>query len=229
MLETQSNAKGKRISPSPYNKNSVNTNINDNNDTVKLKSTPKQPKKHKVYLEIIIDGTYSMSVIYSFLYNRLIGEVNELKKINADIFIKTVVAYDKNDIRNMGDFGSTAKFKKDLLSIEFHGGSYDGFEPCLNDAIGTAVYDLENIGNADLKGLMLVTDSMPGMNGKLDIDVEDMCDFEILFVNEPKNHEQFIDLKRASMRNIRDFLGNSEKKVLYAEIDGKIKSMENDI
>ena len=37
------------------------------------------------------------------------------------------------------------------MSIEFYGGSYDGFEPCLNDAIGTAVYDLEDIENADLK------------------------------------------------------------------------------
>lgn len=178
-------------------------------------------QKRKVYLEIIIDGTYSMSVIYSFLYNRLIGEVNELKKINADIFIKTVVAYDKNDIRNMGNFRNANQFKKDLLSIEFYGGSYDGFEPCLNDAIGTAVYDLEDIENADLKGIMLVTDSMPGMNGKLDISVDDVCDFAILFVNEPENDEQFIDLKRASMRDIRDFLGNSEKKYCMPKLTGK--------
>lgn len=221
----------KKISPYPYKKDSVNENADNTfDDVVEPKSSSKPPQKNGIYLEMIIDGTYSMSMIYSFLYNRLTGEVNELKKINVDIFVKTVVAYDKNDIRNMGNFGSMDKFKSDLLSIEFHGGSYDGFEPCLNDAIVTAVDDLANIENADLKGIILVTDSMPGTGVKSVVSIKDtVCDFALLFVNKPANDEQFVDLNGVSTRDIRDFLGSSEKKVLYSEIDRKIKSMEKNI
>lgn len=220
----------KKISPYPYKKDRVNEKADSIDDVIEPKSSPKPSKKNSVYLEIIIDGTYSMSKIYPFLYIRLIGEANEMKKVNVDIFIKTIIAYDRNDIRNMGNFGDTEKFKKDLLSIEFHGGSYDGFEPCLNDAIVTAVDDLGNIENADLKGIMLVTDSMPGTGVKPSVSMKDnMCDFALLFVNEPANDEQFIDLNGVSTRDIRDFLGSSEKKVLYSEIDRKIKSMEKNI
>ena len=221
----------KKISPYPDKKDSVNENAdNISNDVVEPKNSPRPPQKNSIYLEIIIDGTYSVSTIYSFVYSRLIGEANELKKIDADIFIKTVVVYDKNDLRNLGDFGDIDKFKNDLLSVEFHGGSYDGFEPCLNDALAAAAYELENIDGAGWKGIMLITDSMPGINRKPDISINDnMCDFALLFVNDPKNDSQFIEMNGMSIRDIREFLGSSEKKVLYSEIDRKIKSTEKNI
>ena len=229
---TEGKKERKKISPYPDKKDSLNENIDIifDDDVVEPTNSPEQLKKQSVYLEIIIDGTYSMSKIYSFLYDRLIGEVNELKKINADIFIKTIVVYDKNNIRNMGNFGNVDKFKNDLLSIEFCGGSYDGFEPCLNDALVATANELENIENADLKGILLVTDSMPGTSQKPDYNISNsMCDFAILFVNEPDKDDQFIDLNGVSIRDIRNFLGRSKEKVLYTEIDRKIKLMEKNI
>ena len=75
-----------------------------------------------------------------------------------------------------------------------------------------------------------MTDSMPGESRNPAYPAGDnMCDFALLFVGEPGQDGQFIGINGESTRDIRAFLGNDGEKILYSEIDRKLKAMERDI
>ena len=175
--------------------------------------------KIKVFLDVIIDGTSSMETIYPFVYNHLCNEAENLKELDdTEISIKTIVVYD-NKSQNMGKHGTIDKFKKDLLSVTICGGSENGYEPYLNNALAETVAEIQDEKDADIKCIVLITDSMPGSSEKPEIKFdENSCDLVCLIVNNPQSIDEFIYLNNMNARDIRSFLMSSDYKLLYTEI-----------
>ena len=188
-------------------------------DDVILPDPAEKSSKSKVFLNVIIDGTYSMESIYAFVYSRLHSEAEELKKLNREVLIKTIVMHDST-IQNMGEYGNIEKFQKDILAIEIYGGSNDGFEPYLNNALAETAVDLQDISDNDIKFILLITDSMPGADLKTETTFdENICNKVILAVNDPDSaSNEFVYMNNMTIVNIRDFLMSKENNLLYKEI-----------
>ena len=112
-----------------------------------------------VVISFILDTTYSMSKIYFWLYRILIKEIDNVETSNASIlwrvsFITDVVS-DKVKELSSSELKDLLKSEK----LEFKNGSPSGYENIM-EPLKNEVNALKNI-SADIKGLLLFSDSLP--------------------------------------------------------------------
>ena len=118
----------------------------------------------------------------------------------------------------------TEKFKKHLLEFEFSGGSEYGYEEYLNHALNHEVKSTDMINDADIKGIILITDSMASENSMPDDDFSNInLDFVCIYVGEPQT-DNFIRLNNKSMIKIQEFL-YAPNGVIYSILNNKMQSL----
>lgn len=185
-------------------------------------------KKYRIFISFILDHTYSMSVIYPALYYRICNEINDLKKIGADIYLKLILV-DDNGCSTSGYISNTDIFFNDtLLDIQFFGGNNDGYEMYLNKALENALNDTERLYDDDIKCIVMMTDSNASKENIPEGSFSDIpVDLVYLFVSDP-DENNFIDVNNMSIRNLRDFL-DSRETILYMDIMNIIKYMEKKV
>lgn len=161
-----------------------------------------QPDAHKyVYIQVVIDGTYSFSTLFAAVYRTLEHFTEHLKREirkyeGVRFFFGGMVIGDSTSqiAFKEGEFTEDLdEFLNGIRKIEFTGGSDSGYEN-INDAIESAVRSLENNspGRAN-RGLLVFTDSRPEEIGEFLFQDIPGCPnrglrFETLFMKEPWNY-----------------------------------------
>ena len=229
------------ISPYPenikenYAEKEAVPSVHVNNNTSKTDSIippetlcNRNDEKYRIFILFILDHTYSMSVIYPALYRRICNEINELKKIRADIYLKLIL-FDDSGCSTSGYIKNTDIFINDtLLDIQFFGGNNNGYEIYLNTALENAIKDTEQLYDSDIKCIVMLTDSNASKENIPEGSFSDIpVDLVYLFVSDPAENN-FIDINNMSIRNLSDFL-NSRETILYMDIMDIIKYMEKKI
>ncbi len=229
------NQKNKIIQPYHYDevgnisdtikKADSNTRIPLNDDVVApYAKASDEEDKCKIHISFILDITYSMYRIYNILYRRLCEEIDKLKTLDADISMKFTLVSENGPLNKFDTEKDTEKFKKHLLEFEFSGGSEYGYEEYLNHALNHEVKSTDMINDADIKGIILITDSMASENSMPDDDFSNInLDFVCIYVGEPQT-DNFIRLNNKSMIKIQEFL-YAPNGVIYSILNNKMQSL----
>lgn len=135
----------------------------------------KQEEKRQIYVNIVIDGSYSFSTIYRTVYRGIQSLIHEVAEVARQYGRKdvcwglTIVYQQPINVRFGGNVGyytkDTREFLAALRSVIFMGGSFDGREN-INEAMESAIRSLEKESQPqDSRGVLLFTDSMPKETG----------------------------------------------------------------
>ena len=170
-----------------------------------------------IYISFIIDTTYSMSKIYAYVYPRLCEEINELhNELRKELhFYMTFL--DRERVYPFPNFYDEEELKRNLQLLNFYGGSHTGYEPVLNDALKAETKRLSQQTNACIRGIVLVTDSMPCENAAARYDGDgSLIDFIEVFSAQPWNAKSFIQINnRMRFYSTEDMMAGRYKGSLY--------------
>lgn len=165
-----------------------------------IRQDSRQPDIHKyVYIQIVIDGTYSFSTLFAAVYRTLEHFTEHLKREirkyeGVHFFFGGMVIGDTTSqitFREEEFTENPDEFLNGIRKIEFTGGSDSGYEN-INDAIENAVRSLENNSPKRAnRGLLMFTDSRPEETGEFSFQNIPGCPnhglrFETLFMKEPQ-------------------------------------------
>ena len=178
-------------------------------DDLIIPSLAIKDEKSVIYIAFIIDSTYSMSKIYNILYRRLCEEIDELKKLEADVFIKISLSGGEGYLEYTEFENDAEKLKEKLLNFEFKGGSDSGYEEYLNVSLINAINKMDKVNNASIKGV-------------IDLDSA-YIDFVNIYAGEPQT-DNFISLKNKEITKIQEFLSDSNKGLIHEMIKNKMQS-----
>ena len=193
-------------------------------DDLIIPSLAIKDEKSVIYIAFIIDSTYYMSKIYNILYRRLCEEIDELKKLEADVFIKISLSGGEGYLEYTEFENDAEKLKEKLLNFEFKGGSDSGYEEYLNVSLINAINKMDKVNNASIKGVILLTDSAAKENSIPDFDLDSAyIDFVNIYAGEPQT-DNFISLKNKEITKIQEFLSDSNKGLIHEMIKNKMQS-----
>lgn len=125
-----------------------------------------------LYLDLVMDGTYSVTQIYPILYDKVFATINgiyqEAKKPGMKLEVHYGLTYIKEDgpqkeesLSEDGYTNSVSRIMDRLQHITLQGGGPDGHEK-INEAIQLSLDKLAYAGNEnDYLGIMVFTDSIP--------------------------------------------------------------------
>ena len=191
-----------KVDDKPDNKNDSN---NENKNCEK-----------EIDISFIIDTTYSMSRIYAYVYPRLCEEIDELQKISNKIdFYMT--CFDGEKVYSFPESFDAETLKSYLRLLNFYGGSVTGYESVLNEALQAETKRLSQETDACIRGIVLVTDSMPCENAAARYDGDgSLIDFIEVFSAQPWNAKSFIQINnRMRFYSTEDMMAGRYKGSLY--------------
>ena len=143
------------------------------------KAAASKPVRQTKWMEFNLDTTYSFSTIYPRVYDYLTHLISRLEEEPSCDFRYGLTVFQGGEIRSVdfqdGAFTKSAEeFKKELERLDFSGGSQDGCEEIMLDALAQSLEKLEGAEEQDDKCLLMFTDSIPSEDEEdLESDFED--------------------------------------------------------
>ena len=202
----------------PYDNNTVTED-----DKVQQVVIEKNIEKKSVVISILIDTTYSMRKIFSRIYRYLINEVNSVSFSNADIKWRLCLIREK-DYEFIGEL-STDDFIRKIRDITLKGGSESGYEECIISSLASECSAMKNV-EADLKGLLLITDTSPSVEHNSVTINSDHLSFCILYLYDVSSVNIINKSKNIDIYSIRNFIDNVNMPNLKVRIESKINMAE---
>lgn len=168
VLEEQEEGKDKAISEKSDTRLPVRKRVRPEADLSLLEQNRRKSKEKKeVYIDIVMDGTYSFTTIFPSVYRVLEQTVNKISKEAREYagctvhYGLTVLHEDGEPVKFDDEYFTTdpETFMEAVQNIEFRGGSPDGVEN-INGAIKEALRTLANhTEEYASRGLIILTDS----------------------------------------------------------------------
>ena len=150
------------------------------------------------------------------MYPRLCEEIDELQKISNKIdFYMT--CFDGEKVYSFPESFDAETLKSYLRLLNFYGGSVTGYESVLNEALQAETKRLSQETDACIRGIVLVTDSMPCENAAARYDGDgSLIDFIEVFSAQPWNAKSFIQINnRMRFYSTEDMMAGRYKGSLY--------------